>query len=155
MIQTVIAGIGVGVTLGGAIGAILCGFFKSNKDAEKEHKALREELFNEIKYTKGEVQGEVKDLKVGLNDKLNNLEKRFEHELEVSNTGIKLELQKISEKIDGIKTRYVTSDNFKTYVDSISQLLKMSTDRMTRIESTLDDIRDDVNTLIRTQNNIE
>jgi phage host-nuclease inhibitor protein Gam len=155
MIQTVIAGIGVGVTLGGAIGAILCGFFKSNKDAEKEHKALREELFNEIKYTKGEVQGEVKDLKVDLNDKLNNLEKRFEHELEVSNTGIKLELQKISEKIDGIKTRYVTSDNFKTYVDSISQLLKMSTDRMTRIESTLDDIRDDVNTLIRTQNNIE
>lgn len=155
MIQTVIAGIGVGVALGGAIGAILCGFFKSNKDAEKEHKALREELFNEIKYTKGEVQGEVKDLKVDLNDKLNNLEKRFEHELEVSNTGIKLELQKISEKIDGIKTRYVTSDNFKTYVDSISQLLKMSTDRMTRIESTLDDIRDDVNTLIRTQNNIE
>ena len=155
MIQTVIAGIGVGVTLGGAIGAILFGFFKSNKDAEKEHKALREELFNEIKYTKGEVQGEVKDLKVDLNDKLNNLEKRFEHELEVSNTGIKLELQKISEKIDGIKTRYVTSDNFKTYVDSISQLLKMSTDRMTRIESTLDDIRDDVNTLIRTQNNME
>ena len=153
MIQTVITGIGVGVALGGAVGALLCGFFKSNKDAEREHKAIREEVFNEIKYTKGEVQGEVKDLKLELNDKLTNLEKRFEHELEVSNSGIKAELEKISEKIDSIKTRYVTNDNFKTYVDSISQLLKMSTDRATRIESTLDDIRDDINSLIRGQNN--
>ena len=48
-----------------------------------------------------------------------------------------------------MKTRYVTNENFRTYVDSISQLLKMSTDRMTRIEATLDDIRDDINAVIR------
>lgn len=155
MIQTISAILGTGVVVGGAIGGILCGFFKSNKEAEKEHKAIREEVFNEIKYTKSEVQNEVKDLKLELNEKIAGLEKRFEHELEVSNNGIKFELEKISDKIDGIKTRYVTNDNFKTYVDSVSQLLKMSTDRMTRIEATLDDIRDDINSLIRGKNNLD
>ena len=83
--------------------------------------------------------------------KLEKLETRLQHEIELSNKDVKSEFKNIADKIDEMKTRYVTNENFKTYVDSISQLLKMTSDRMTRMETTLDDIRDDINTVIRSR----
>ena len=132
MINTIMSIIGTGVVIGGAIGTILRGFYKTNKEAIGDYQSI------EAKF----------DLK------LEKLEQRLEHEFELSNSDIKKELQNIADKIDSIKTRYVTNETFKTYVDSISKLLELSTDRMTRMESTLDDIRDDVSSIIRMQNNI-
>ena len=48
-----------------------------------------------------------------------------------------------------MKTHYVSNENFKTYADTMNQLLQMNSDRMERIENTLDDIRDDLNQFIR------
>ena len=132
MINTIMSIIGTGVVIGGAIGTILRGFYKTNKEATSDYQSI------EAKF----------DLK------LEKLEQRLEHEFELSNSDIKKELQNIADKIDSIKTRYVTNETFKAYVDSISKLLELSTDRMTRMESTLDDIRDDVSSIIRMQNNI-
>jgi len=131
MINTIMSIIGTGVVIGGAIGTILKGFYKTNKEATSDYLSLESKF----------------------DAKLDKLEKRLEHEFELNNQDIKKELQNISDKIDAIKTRYVTNDTFKTYVDSISKLLELSTDRMTRIESTLDDIRDDLSNIIRAQNN--
>ena len=131
MINTIMSIIGTGVVIGGAIGTILKGFYKTNKEATNDYQAIEDKF----------------------DAKLDKLEQRLEHEFELSNRDIKKELQNISDKIDSIKTRYVTNETFKTYVDSISKLLELSTDRMTRIESTLDDIRDDLSSIIRMQNN--
>jgi tRNA(Phe) wybutosine-synthesizing methylase Tyw3 len=43
----------------------------------------------------------------------------------------------------------VSNENFKTYADAMNQLLKMSTERMTRIEDGIDDIRNEVSALVR------
>lgn len=130
MIETIATIVTTGIVVGTTIGLILNGFYKTNKEATKDYEHLEEKFREEIRL----------------------LEKRLEHEFNNKNDNIKEELEKISEKIDHIKTRYVTHDNFKTYADSIAQLLQLSTDRMTRIETTLDDIRDDITSIIRQQN---
>lgn len=127
MINTIATIIGTGIAVGSAVGVILGGFYKTNKDADKEKK----------------------DLEHNFDGKLEKLETRLQHEIELSNKDVKSEFKNIADKIDEMKTRYVTNENFKTYVDSISQLLKMTSDRMTRMETTLDDIRDDINSVIR------
>ena len=127
MLNTIATILGTSIVVGTAIGSILKGFYKTNKEFNDDYKTLEHDFDTKIEKT----------------------ESRLQHEIEIRNKDVKSELVNISTKIDDMKTRYVTNENFRTYVDSISQLLKMSTDRMTRIEATLDDIRDDINTVIR------
>lgn len=119
--------IGTGIVIGGAIGAILSGFYKTNKEAIKDHE----------------------DILVKVRAEMHTIEERLEREIVNHTSSFKEDLVKISEKIDDMKTHYVSNENFKTYADAMNQLLKMSTDRMARIETTLDDIRDDINSVIR------
>ena len=119
--------IGTGIVIGGAIGAILSGFYKTNKEAIKDHE----------------------DILVKVRAEMHAIEERLEREIVNHTSSFKEDLVKISEKIDDMKTHYVSNENFKTYADAMNQLLKMSTDRMARIETTLDDIRDDINSVIR------
>lgn len=127
MINTIATIIGTGIAVGSATGVVLSGFYKTNKEADSDHQAIEEKF----------------------DSKLEKLETRLQHEIELSNKDVKGEFKNIADKIDEMKTRYVTNENFKTYVDSVSQLLKMTSDRMTRMETTLDDIRDDINSVIR------
>lgn len=123
--------IGTGIVIGGAIGAILSGFYKTNKEAIKDHE----------------------DILVKVRAEMHTIEERLEREIVNHTSSFKEDLVKISEKIDDMKTHYVSNENFKTYADAMNQLLKMSTDRMARIETTLDDIRDDINSVIRNSKN--
>lgn len=125
--------IGTGIIIGGAIGAILSGFYKTNKEANKDHDEILSKMRSELA----------------------SAEKRLHDEIIENTHSFKDDLVKISEKLDDMKTHYVSNDNFKTYAEAMNQLLKMSTDRMARIETTLDDIRDDINSVIRTSKNIE
>lgn len=125
--------IGTGIVVGGAIGAILSGFYKTNKEAIKDHE----------------------DILVKVRAEMHTIEERLEREIVNHTSSFKEDLVKISEKIDDMKTHYVSNENFKTYADAMNQLLKMSTDRMARIETTLDDIRDDINSVIRNSKGIE
>lgn len=129
MINTIATIIGTGIAVGSATGVVLSGFYKTNKEADTDHQTMEKKF----------------------DSKLEKLETRLQHEIELSNKDVKSEFKTIADKIDEMKTRYVTNENFKTYVDSVSQLLKMTSDRMTRMETTLDDIRDDINTVIRSR----
>ena len=129
MINTIATIIGTGIAVGSATGVVLSGFYKTHKEADTDHQAIEKKF----------------------DSKLDKLETRLQHEIELGNKDVKSEFKTIADKIDEMKTRYVTNENFKTYVDSISQLLKMTSDRMTRMETTLDDIRDDINTVIRSR----
>lgn len=125
--------IGTGIVIGGAIGAILSGFYKTNKEAIKDHDEILTKFRSELA----------------------SAEKRLHDEIIEHTHSFKDDLVKISEKLDDMKTHYVSNENFKTYADAMNQLLKMSTDRMARIETTLDDIRDDINSVIRNSKGIE
>lgn len=104
MFSTIATSITVSLMVCGAIGTILTAFFKTNKDATKEHKEI-EDNFN-------------------------------------------VKIEKIEQSIENVKNHYVSNENFKTYADSITNLLKLSSDRMVRIEDMLDDIRSDLNSMI-------
>lgn len=133
MINVICTVIGTGVVIGGVITGILKGFFKTNKEAEMDHEKLRTYVDKEILQTKTDFSASLK-----------SLEDRLEKEFKNDNSSIKDELTKIFNKIDDIKAHYVTNDNFKTYADAMNQLLMMSNERMSRIESVLDDIRDNI-----------
>lgn len=127
MINIICTIIGTGIVVGGAIGAILSGFYKTNKDALKDHDEILSKMRGELACA----------------------EKRLHDEIVEHTHSFKDDLVKISEKIDAMRSYYVSNDNFKTYADAMSQLLKMSTQRMERIENTLDDIRSDISNLAR------
>lgn len=129
MLDVVISIIGTIIVVGGAISAILKGFYKTNKEALEDYKNLEEKF----------------------DAKINNLENRLSHQFKEDKDSLTDELEKISNKIDEMKIHYVSNENFKTYADSISQLLTMSTERMGRIENTLDDIREEISNLMLTQ----
>lgn len=133
MIIIVCTIIGTGVIVGGVITGILKGFFKTNKDAEIDHEKLRSYVDKEILQTKSDFTTNLK-----------SLEDRLEKEFKNDNSSIKDELTRIFNKIDDIKAHYVTNDNFKTYADAMNQLLMMSNERMSRMETILDDIRDNI-----------
>lgn len=133
MINIVCTIIGTGVIVGGVITGILKGFFKTNKDAEIDHEKLRSYVDKEILQTKSDFATNLK-----------SLEDRLEKEFKNDNSSIKDELTRIFNKIDDIKVHYVTNDNFKTYADAMNQLLMMSNERMSRMETILDDIRDNI-----------
>lgn len=133
MIIIVCTIIGTGVIVGGVITGILKGFFKTNKEAEIDHEKLRSYVDKEILQTKSDFTTNLK-----------SLEDRLEKEFKNDNSSIKDELTRIFNKIDDIKTHYVTNDNFKTYADAMNQLLMISNERMSRMESVLDDIRDNI-----------
>lgn len=133
MINIVCTIIGTGVIVGGVIAGILKGFFKTNKDAEMDHEKLRSYVDKEILQTKSDFTTNLK-----------SLEDRLEKEFKNDNSSIKDELTRIFNKIDDIKVHYVTNDNFKTYADAMNQLLMMSNERMSRMETILDDIRDNI-----------
>lgn len=130
MITIVCTVIGTTVVVGSVFVGIMNGFYKTNKQANED----------------------IEKLEKRFDVKLDRLEKRLEHEFNGESLNLKQDLEKISAKIDDMKSSYVTNENFKTYAESMAQLLQMSTDRMTRMENTLDDIRDDINNALRHQN---
>jgi negative regulator of genetic competence, sporulation and motility len=132
MIEAISTIIGTGVVVSTAIGAILKGFYKTNREATEDSNRLEKDF----------------------EEKLEKLETKLRHEIETEYLDVKTEFKNIADKIDDMKSCYVSNENFKTYATSISQLLQMSTDRMTRIEATLDDIRDDINVVIRSDKKI-
>lgn len=127
MINIVCTIIGTGVVVGGAVGAILSGFYKTNKEALKDHDEILAKMRGELAQA----------------------EKRLHEEIIENTHSFKDDLVKISEKIDAMKNYYVSNENFRTYADAMSQLLKMSTQRMERIENTLDNIRSDISDIVR------
>lgn len=127
MINIVCTVIGTGIIVATATGAVLSGFYKTNKDANKDHENILTIVRKEIKETESKLQREI-----------------LEH-----THSFKADLEKISEKIDNMRNYYVSNENFKTYADAMNQLLKMSTERMTRIEDGIDDIRNEVSALVR------
>ena len=127
MINIVCTVIGTGIIVATATGAVLSGFYKTNKDANKDHENILTIIRKEIKETESKLQREI-----------------LEH-----THSFKADLEKISEKIDNMRNYYVSNENFKTYADAMNQLLKMSTERMTRIEDGIDDIRNEVSALVR------
>lgn len=144
MINVICTVIGTGIVIGGVIAGILKGFFKTNKEAETDHDKLKANFEKDIKEIKAECEKAISDIKNEFNNSLVILEERLEKEFKKDNTTIKDELSRIFNKIDDIKTHYVTNDNFKTYADAMNQLLMMSNERMSRMESVLDDIRDNI-----------
>ena len=126
MINIVCTVIGTGVIIGGVICGILKGFFKTNKEADIDHEKI-----------KCLIEKDISKLRDEFANNLSILEERLEKEFKKDNTTIKDELSRIFNKIDDIKTHYVTNDNFKTYADAMNQLLMMSNERMSRMESVL------------------
>ena len=155
MINIICTILGTGVVIGGAVGAILRGFYKTNKEANIDHGNLKKEILAQFDKEKIELVSHIDKDKEDIHEKINCIEKRLEHELETKNKEIKEDFKQLSDKIDEMKVHFVTNENFKTYADAMSQLLKMSTARMERIEDTLDDIRNDINMIVRTHNNIQ
>lgn len=127
MINTIATILGTGVVVGGAIGTILTGFYKTNKSAEKDYKELEE------KFEK----------------KLDHLQQTIDMQVRNNQSTIKHDLDKISLKIDNITTNYVSSENFKTYGDTMNKLLEMTSERIGRLENTLEDIREDITAVIK------
>lgn len=127
MINTIATILGTGVVVGGAIGTILTGFYKTNKSAEKDYKELEE------KFEK----------------KLDHLQQTIDMQVRNNQSTIKHDLDKISLKIDNITTNYVSSENFKTYGDTMNKLLEMTSERIGRLENTLEDIREDITVVIK------
>ena len=130
MINTIATIIGTGVVVGGAIGTILTGFYKTNKTALQDYKEI------EDKFDK----------------KLEDLRNSFENRVKDNHSSIKQELDKISSKIDNITTNYVSNENFKTYADTMNKLLEMTSERIGRLENTLEDIREDITIALNNKN---
>lgn len=130
MINTIATIIGTGVVVGGAIGTILTGFYKTNKTASQDYKEI------EDKFDK----------------KLEDLRNNFENRVKDNHSSIKQELDKISSKIDNITTNYVSNENFKTYADTMNKLLEMTSERIGRLENTLEDIREDITIALKNKN---
>ena len=130
MINTIATILGTGVVVGGAIGTILTGFYKTNKSAQRDYKEI------EDKFDK----------------KLEDLRNSFENRVKDNHSSIKQELDKISSKIDNITTNYVSNENFKTYADTMNKLLEMTSERIGRLENTLEDIREDITIALNNKN---
>ena len=122
MINTIATILGTGVVVGGAIGTILTGLYKTNKSAQQDYKEIEEKF----------------------DKKLEDLKSSFENRVKDNHSSIKQELDKISSKIDNITTNYVSNENFKTYADTMNKLLEMTSERIGRLENTLEDIREDI-----------
>lgn len=130
MIDTIATILGTGVVVGGAIGTILTGFYKTNKSAQQDYKEIEEKF----------------------NKKIENLRLSFENRMRDNQSSIKQELDKISSKIDNITTNYVSNENFKTYGDTMNKLLEMTSERIGRLENTLEDIREDITIALNNKN---
>lgn len=122
MLNTIATILGTGVVVGGAIGTILTGFYKTNKSAQQDYKEIEEKF----------------------DKKLEDLKSGFENRVKDNHSSIKQELDKISSKIDNITTNYVSNENFKTYADTMNKLLEMTSERIGRLENTLESIREDI-----------
>lgn len=130
MINTIATILGTSVVVGGAIGTILTGFYKTNKSALQDYKEIEEKF----------------------NKKLEDLRHSFENRVKDNHSSIKQELDKISSKIDNITTNYVSNENFKTYADTMNKLLEMTSERIGRLENTLEDIREDITIALNNKN---
>lgn len=130
MINTIATILGTGVVVGGAIGTILTGFYKTNKSAQRDYKEIEEKF----------------------DKKIEDLRNSFENRVKDNHSSIKQELDKISSKIDNITTNYVSNENFKTYADTMNKLLEMTSERIGRVENTLEGIREDITVALNNKN---
>lgn len=126
MLNTIATIIGTGVIVSGAVGTILSGFYKTNKSAQEDYKELEEKF----------------------DTKLERIQEKIENQVKNNKDSIKQELDKISSKIDNITTNYVSNENFKTYAETMNRLLEMTSERIGRLENTLEDIRENITTVI-------
>lgn len=127
MLNTIATIIGTGVVVSGAIGTILTGFYKTNKSAQEDYKEIEEKFEKKLEY----------------------IEAKLENQVENNHHSIKQELDRISLKIDNITTNYVNNENFKTYADTMNKLLEMTSERIGRLEDTLEDIRENITAVIK------
>lgn len=117
-----------------AIVCILQGFYFTRKDAN----ILREKN-----------KGELEELKKQFDTKLEKLKKEFKSDLNSDHDDVKKELEKLSGKIDDLTTQFITTATFQTYVESVNKLLEMYSDRTTRIETSIDDMRSDLHLVLQ------
>lgn len=127
MLNTIATIIGTGVVISGAIGTILTGFYKTNKSAQEDYRELEK----------------------GFDIKLEKIQEKIENQVKNNQNSLKHELDKISSKIDNITTNYVSNENFKTYADTMNKLLEMTSERIGRLENTLEDIRENITAVIK------
>lgn len=127
MLNTIATIIGTGVVISGAIGTILTGFYKTNKSAQEDYRELERSF----------------DIK------LEKIQEKIENEVKNNQNSLKQELDKISLKIDNITTNYVSNENFKTYANTMNRLLEMTSERIGRLENTLEDIRENITAVIK------
>lgn len=127
MLNTIATIIGTGVVVSGAIGTILTGFYKTNKSAQEDYRELERSF----------------DIK------LEKIQEKIENEVNNNQNSLKQELDKISLKIDNITTNYVSNENFKTYANTMNRLLEMTSERIGRLENTLEDIRENITAVIK------
>ena len=138
MINTIATIISTGVVVGGAIGCILSAFYKTNNQATNDYEKIEKNFDKKIADLKKDFENRIHDLKQDIN---NSTDEKFD--------SLKDDFKSLAEKIEDMKSHYVSNDNFKTYADAMGHLLQMNSDRMERIENTLDTIRDDLNEFIR------
>lgn len=127
MINTICTVIGTTIVLGSAFICILNSHYQTNSQASIEKKELKDEFDKKLKDFKNELSTRIND----------------EH------IDVKEEIEKLSNKIDNMTNQYVTVPSFKTYTESISQLLKMMNDKSTHIEVSIDDIREDIGEIFK------
>lgn len=116
--------------LGGIFGGILGAFYKSNKQAKFDYMEI-EKRFDR---------------------KLDKIESEFKSKLKDDSSDLKEEIEKLSNKIDEMGTKFVTTTTFNTFSESLNQLLKMYNDKTARLEGLLDNLSDDINNFIRKYN---
>lgn len=127
MINTISTIVVTSIAVGSAIGCILSGFYKTNKQFDKD----------------------IRDVKADFDHKLEELKKDFDQKANSEHNDVKTEITKLSNKIDNMANQYVTVPSFKTYTESISQLLKMMNEKSTHIEVSIDDIREDIGEIFK------
>lgn len=127
MINTICTVIGTTIVLGSAFICILNSHYQTNLQASIDKKELKDEFDKKLKDFKNELSARIND----------------EH------VDVKEEIEKLSNKIDNMANQYVTVPSFKTYTESISQLLKMMNDKSTHIEVSIDDIREDIGEIFK------
>lgn len=119
--------LGTGVVVIGAIASLLSFCYKTNTQASKDYR----------------------DLEHSFDKKLDRLESEIRAKLKDDSTGLKEEIEKLSDKIDEMGTKFITTTTFTTFNESLNKLLQMYNDKTTRLEVVIDSLANDINDFIR------
>lgn len=117
-----------------AIVCILQSFYFSRKEANQ----LKEDLNSKLIEITAKFDG-----------KLEKHKQEFKKDLNSDHDDVKKEIEKLSDKIDDMATKFITVPTFQTYTESINKLLEMYSDRTERIEISIDNVREELSILIK------